>query len=95
MKPPRARINDGQPRTPRILKFKVQPSLTRAMQRIGSADTSAATDPQTRRQPRCQLRQSLILVRYAFPRDLVIESKSKVSPTYDHFRIILTDYPIP
>jgi hypothetical protein len=34
--------------TPRgILNFEVQPSLTRAMQRIVSADTPAAANPQT------------------------------------------------
>jgi hypothetical protein len=36
MKPPRARFNDGQQRTPRILNVEVQQNLTRAMQRIGS-----------------------------------------------------------
>jgi hypothetical protein len=43
--------------------FEVQPSLTKVMQRIGSAVTPAAADVQSHRQPARQLRRSLILVR--------------------------------
>ena len=77
MKPPRARFNDGQQHTPRILNVEVQQSLTkmRGRQRIGSADTAAATDPQTHRQPPRQLRRSLILVRW--PTMLAQRSKMK------------------
>ena len=45
------------------LDLEVQQSLTRVMQRIGSAGTSAAADRRPNRQPPRQLRRSLILVR--------------------------------